>query len=588
MKNNKPQQSNNIWPVVIIIVAGLILFFPLTKCDFLSNWDDGQYVVDNPDIRGFSAQNIGKVFSTFYVNNYQPVSMMSYMIDFTLGGLKPGIFHFINILLHLINAVLVYIFIYRLIALRPGAFFCSIVFLIHPMHLESVAWISERKDVLYGLFVLLALISYLQYIDNNDKRKFFISFLFFVLAVLSKSMALTLPFLLFAVDYYRKRKFSKELIIEKIPFLILSAIFIYITILTQSENALNSAPQLSAIPWILMVIYAIGYYLLMFIFPFHLSVIHYYPVDVLNGAIPYYLWIIPVALLLTGYLLWTSKEHRRIIIFGLAFFLVSLSIVLQILPFGLAITAERYTYLAYIGLSVPVAVWLFSRPRSSIVRYVIFIFFLGYFVLTTGKRIPVWKNSVLLFADGTKKYPAHSHAYWCLATAQSDYKLKREALSSLNYAIRLNPHDENAFFSRATIKSDLNDLPGSLADYDTVLMLNSRDTGAYINKGNIYFGLQKLDSAIIQYNRALTVNHSLIIPRAMKGLALVNGRRYTEAEAVLDTVIMMRPAHANALYYRGVARYNLQKLDSACADWKRSAVLGQKDAAGMLLAYCRQ
>ena len=191
-----------IIPAFLIIIVTLISFYPSLKNDF-TNWDDNLYVTENSTIRSLSPTNLKKISTAFFVTHYQPVTMFSYLLEYHFFKLNPFNYHLTNLILHLLNCLLVFWVIYLLSASIPVACLTALLFGIHPLQVESVAWISERKNLLYVFFFLGAMISYLYYLGKGKKLKYFLLCLgLFILALLSKSLAFTFPLVLLLLDYF--------------------------------------------------------------------------------------------------------------------------------------------------------------------------------------------------------------------------------------------------------------------------------------------------------------------------------------------------------------------------------------------------
>ena len=223
---NAFSMSKIIWMGAILLLT-LIAFYPSINCSFI-NWDDQFYVTDSKLIQSLSFENIKKIFSTESVValNYHPLTILSLAIDYHLGNLDPRQYHFTNLFIHILNTLLVFFFAYKLSDRKLiVGIFVSIFFGIHPMHVESVAWIAERKDVLYTFFFITGLLTYLSYSETKKKKFLVLTFIFFFLSVLSKAMAVVFPFVILLIDYYKARKVSLEVFVEKIPFFLISLIF---------------------------------------------------------------------------------------------------------------------------------------------------------------------------------------------------------------------------------------------------------------------------------------------------------------------------------------------------------------------------
>ena len=210
--------------LLLLLSVTILTFLPCIHNGFV-NWDDDLYVTGNPPIRSLSPRSLGRLFSNFYAANYQPVTMVSYALDYHFAGLDPASFHRTNLLIHLTNCILLYVFIWFLSRSVFVSFFAALLFGIHPLHVESVAWISARKDLLSCFFFLGALISYLFYLRKRVRSYYYLCLLAFFLSLLSKAMTLMLPFILLLCDYFINKKITKKDIIHKWPFFVLAVTF---------------------------------------------------------------------------------------------------------------------------------------------------------------------------------------------------------------------------------------------------------------------------------------------------------------------------------------------------------------------------
>src|ERR1051326_792480 len=215
---------NWLFPLCIVI-ATLIIYFPSLKNGF-TNWDDKEYVTENKDIEHFNAKEIKFEFAHEHMGNYHPLSMLSLSIDHSRAQLDPEAYHLTNLIFHLFATLMAFLFIFELLGDNVAALVAAALFALHPMHVESVAWISERKDVLYGSFLLSALWAYVRYLSEKETAKwYFIFSIFFLLSLFSKAQAVVFPVLCLLIDLYKDRGINKKTLIEKIPLFIIALIF---------------------------------------------------------------------------------------------------------------------------------------------------------------------------------------------------------------------------------------------------------------------------------------------------------------------------------------------------------------------------
>ena len=230
----KPFKKKNRFGLYCLLIIGVtfIAFLPSLNNGF-TNWDDEAYVVDNPDIKAFGLHHLKKVFSSIYVSNYQPLTMLTYMAEYRSFQLNPMVYHCTNVLLHIINCLLVFAFIYGLSGNYFTGLLVGLLFAVHPLRVESVAWIAERKDVLSSFFYFLSLLFYVRYMKKGGRKFYGFCLLSFLLSLLSKPMAVSQPFVLLLIDYVNDKKLDKKTLLDKIPFFAIAAVFVAITFLTQ-------------------------------------------------------------------------------------------------------------------------------------------------------------------------------------------------------------------------------------------------------------------------------------------------------------------------------------------------------------------
>ena len=330
-----------------LAVVTFLTFIPSLNNDF-TNWDDQDYVTDNPHVVNIDAKSINAMFTQQIASNYHPLTILSLAINYQFAVLDAPLYHWTNLLFHVLNTLLVFYFVYLFTGRKwEGALVVALLFGIHPMHVESVAWIAERKDVLYTAFFLGGMIQYLGYLKSKKNKKLIYTGIFFLLSLLSKPTAVTFPVVMVLMDFVKNRKFDSRAIVEKIPFFILSIIFGLITINIQSGSAIGSMEDYTIVQRVMFASYGVYYYIAKLFVPTGLATFHPYPP--LN-AIPVIFKAAPVFVLILLAAVAYSLRSTKIILFGVAFYLVKIALTLQFVQVGSAIVSERYTYMSYIGL----------------------------------------------------------------------------------------------------------------------------------------------------------------------------------------------------------------------------------------------
>lgn len=606
-----PAKSNNrkyIYLALAIIAITIICYLPALKAGF-TNWDDDVYVTNNNLVKNFSTQYLPHLFSFYKLGDFYPLNTLSYAIDYKIWGMNAKGFHLTNLLFHLLNVLLVFWLMLRLIKRKDIALAAALVFAVHPVNVESVAWVSGRKEVLFTFFYLGALISYLYYITNNYRLKYLIlSLLLFFFSLLSKIVAVTLPGIILLIDYYYSRKFNLKWLWEKIPFVLLSVFFLFVGyLLTTHLGSVNLKEQFYSIfERIFLVSYCSMFYIVKFLFPVNLTAI--YPFPPTGGhALPweYYASLVAVAAIIFAII--KLKNHRKNLVFGLLFYIVAASTVIQIVPaHGQSIVWEHYAYLPFIGLIFilgKVYSQLMDTTAASSIKklkpYFIGLaaIFLLAFSITTYSRNQVWKDSKTLWSDAVKKMPEAEAAWYNLGSIKNNSLDYTGALEAYDNAIRINPTYSDAYASRGMTKINLGKFKEGLADCDISIKLNPSYAYSYLCEGIGYADLNILDSALKRFNKAIDLKKDY--NEALSGRGVVKARLGDDPGAMqdFDRAIAIDPGFADVYSNRGIAKAIKNKLKESLADfntavnlkpdfaaaWTNRAkvylALGQKDAA---------
>ena len=519
--------------LTVILGFTTIAFLPSLKNDFMPTWDDILYVTNNPMIWQLDQASFKAMFSTPVNSTYVPLTLLSFAVEYHFFGLDPHGYHVTNLLLHLICTLLVFLFLRRLKLDAIYATFGAVLFGIHPMHVESVAWITERKDLLYSLFYLCSMNLYLIFVQKGYKtwRYLFLSILFFILSLFSKIQAVTLPLSLLLVDYLLERPLKSRLILEKIPYLILSLVFgIAGILILKQHGTLDTGDTFSFFQRMLLGLYALSAYLIKFIDPFHLSAS--YPFPVITGQyLPALYYLNLVFLLAVAFIVYRSVRYTRAVLFGSLFFLFNIMFLLQVYRAGYAYMADRFSYIPYIGLAF-IAGWSLYKiaPLNNVKKYMVMVamsIILVLFASMASDRCKVWKNGETLWTDVLEKYPEGN------AVAYSNHGL---------------------------ICEDSGQLENALADYSKAIEINPKYTKAYYNLGNVNVKLSHLDKAIVNYTKAIEIRPKFVQAYFNRGLAYGNLGRFDKALDDFNRVIEIDPGFTMAYTNRDVAIRHMKDM----------------------------
>jgi protein O-mannosyl-transferase len=399
------------WAPAILAALIFISYIPVWQNGFI--WDDKPYIILNDNVKDFSFSKIGEFFygpNSLQVGNYHPFTMLSLAIEYLLVKDSSWLYHFNNLVLHSLNSWLVFRLLKKLNQTTLISFITAVLFAVHPLHVESVAWAAERKDVLYTFFQLLALIYYIKY-DGSKNTKFYIySILLFVASCLSKGMGVVLPALLIITDYcFLKKPIGIKMFINKIPFFILTLAFAYIATSAQKVAGADASTVIgdayNKVERFLIVCYSFCFYWIKTLIPYNLLPFHPYPQKTNNGTISSTFTMAFIGILfIIALIYWYGRKDKRIWWAG-GFFTIAISTVLQILPVGSAIVADRYYYLSSIGPLFLVAIAankFYQKSKAALpVFAAITVALCVMSFLQTGR----WKNGLTLFTPADKTYP---------------------------------------------------------------------------------------------------------------------------------------------------------------------------------------
>lgn len=562
------------WHLPFILLITFVAYLPVLNAGFV-NWDDPDYVQSNPLIKDLS--RLAELLITPVQGNHHPLTMMSLAINYAISGEEAWSYHLLNLLIHLVNTYLVY----RLSLLLSNnqlivAFTTSILFAIHPLHVESVAWVSERKDLLYGLFFLSGLISYTKYIDKGSNKMYWLTLIFLVLSLMSKAAAVIFPVSLFCIDLLRKRKLKFNLLTEKIPYFIPAVIMGAITITAQKEAGAAGVIDFGLEKNILFGFYGIMTYFIKMILPFNLSA--FYPFPAINEKLPVIYYVAPLFTLLLALLVYLTWKKNRWVVFGISFYIVNLLLVLQIFSVGSAIIAERYTYIPYIGLFFVIGGLVNRLARGHVMTAYYSIIPVSITLsIITYKQSQTWKDGTTLWDNVIKHQPC-SRAYSSRATIFRKEKNYDKAIEYYTEAIRLNTNDHEAYNNRANIYVDLGKLDMALLDYKNSMYINPDFYTTLDNIGAMYAMKQMFDSGLYYLNKALHIKPDYKPALINHGLVMMNLKRYDESISDWKKILDYEPKDATALNSIGICFRLLGKLQEALK-YINNAILVDPQAA---------
>ena len=660
-------EKGTILTALLVGAMSFFVFLTSLRGEFV-NMDDDVYIYNNSFIDSFDARFFKWAFGSFYVSNWHPLTWISHGVDYALWGLNPLGHHLSNNLLHAANAFLVVLVVMRLLASWQAGRLTSshnstpsgksgtlpnesgkhpdfphdvdhspftihrshlivagvtgLLFGIHPVHVESVAWVSERKDVLCAFFFLLSLYAYLGYADGGGKdgfrdRRYLVSLGFFVLALLSKPMAVTLPAVLLILDWYplgRIRSWGaiRGAIVEKLPFIVVSVASSVMTILAQGAEA-QSLETFPLFTRLIVGAFALVSYLWKMVLPLNLNPFYPYPPDVSLSSLKYLMPVLLVMAITAAAGLVARRQRIWLAVWG--YYVITLLPVLGIIQIGNQSMADRYVYLPSLGPFLIAAIafsWLYEKARElkkrrlaiSLTGVSALAAFVSISYLTIA-QIEVWKDEFTLWNHVIAQEPGKTFfAYNNRGIAYSnrgnydkaveDYNtaiamkpdyfrvynnrgvvfsrtgLYEKAIEDFSRAIGLHPNFDDAYNNRGIAYEKTGQFEKAMEDFQKAIVLNPFSEKAYINRGVTYQKAGMLDEAIKDFNAAIYVNPNSHTAYNNRGICFYKKGLLNRAIEDYTRAIAINPYFKEAYYNRGLSFNRMGFSDRALQDFRRS------------------
>lgn len=517
------KKSFVILAYLVLTLVTLLVFWRLRNFGFIG-YDDNKYVYENPHVlTGLTEDSVTWAFTTTSAANWHPLTWLSLMLDCQLFGADPGRIHLMNLIFHLANTLLLFAVLRKMTgALWPSAFVAT-AFAIHPMHVESVAWIAERKDVLSTLFLLLTLAAYIGYVRRPSFLRYIVVFVTFALGLMAKPMLVTLPFLLLLLDYWPLRRISiskRRLILEKIPLFALSAISSGITFLVQrASGAVSDFNLLPLQSRIANAFLSYTKYIGKMFWPQKLSVFYpFHPVTILSWQV---LLSILLLIVVSVLVVWFGRKQKYLLT-GWFWFLGTLLPVIGLVQVGGQALADRYTYVPYIGLFIILA-WglpdLLSRlPQRKIALGLSMVIALTALIISSYRQVSYWKNSFTLFSHAVEVTQNNYIAYNCLGSAYSKLGKYQDAVNAHKQAICIKPDYAKAHNNLGVAYYNLGRYEDAIESYKQAILLEPDYADAYYNLGLAYCKLKRYQDAIEPCKKAIKIKPDFALAHYNLGL----------------------------------------------------------------------
>ncbi|MBI9110766.1 tetratricopeptide repeat protein [Maridesulfovibrio ferrireducens] len=503
----------------VILVALVLIVYSQCGNFELVTYDDTSYVTDNERVmQGVSAENVSWAFSSFQLSNYHPLTVVSHMIDTSLFGDSAGARHLVSVFLHLVNVLLLFFFLLKATSgLEEGglvpSFFVAALFAVHPVHVESVAWVSERKDVLCTFFWLLSMISWLDWVKSKKMSSYALTFFFTGMGILAKPMVVTLPAVLLLLDFWplgridlKKNPVAKfiKLAIEKLPLVLLSVLSSVLTFMAQKGGgAMQSSESFPLGLRFSNALVSWCSYLRELVFPLDLAVFYPYPQDIaIWKPVSAALFIIAVSVVCIRYI-----KNAPFVAVGWFWYVGTLVPVIGLVQVGDQAMADRYAYIPFIGLYMATCFGVACLVKKGCIpaKFAVSAGVVVVLVLLAGAytQAGYWQNSESLYERALSVTENNHHMHYNYANLLERKNESGKAAQHFRAAIKADPSHYKAMTNLANIYSKRGELVSAMELYHRALQVNPDYSTAYANRGIVNHKQGKLDEALRDYKKAL-------------------------------------------------------------------------------------
>jgi tetratricopeptide (TPR) repeat protein len=534
--------------ILLLIALTLAVYWQVQNFEFI-NYDDNLYVTQNYLTQsGLTGRGIIRAFTDTQTGNWHPLTMLSHILDWELFGNKAGGHHWTNVIIHIFNVILLFFLINTMTGALWRSAFVAVLFAIHPMNVESVAWIAERKNVLSTFFWILTMLCYVWYARHPCWTRYLIIFVCFFFGLMCKSMLVTLPFVLLLIDFWplNRLKISDQneqcltnvrikkadlsfLLVEKIPLFMMSALFAWITMNAQKAvNAFSNPEVLPLYKRLANAIVAYCLYIKKLFWPTDLSI--FYPFD----FIPFWKLFLAASFLIffTILALRFWKKYPCMIV-GWFWYLGTMIPVIGLVQVGRHSMADRYVYVPFIGLFIMLA---FAIPRllSNYPRIRIYVCsaMMIFIMIMTGAsfvRTGLWQNTRILFEDAIRINPRNYFAYNLLGLEEANAGRYEKALQYYNISLKMNPNNDQAYNNAGNVFLILGKYPYAYNYYRKAILINDKQALAYYNLGVLMAVNNKNDQAVFLFKKTLSITPQYLDAYISLGITLLKMGNIDEA-----------------------------------------------------------
>ncbi len=587
--NKDIKKSSSFFAALVITVATLAVYWQLHEYSFVS-YDDPKYVAENDRVQdGLTAKNAEWALTAVVAANWHPLTLLSHMTDCHIYGLSPGNHHLTNLIFHILNSLLLFIIFSRMTTDLWKSFFLSALFALHPLHVESVAWISERKDVLNTFFWFLAIISYIKYCERPGAIRFIPVFIFYFLGLMSKPMIVTLPFVLLLLDFWplgRMKIFDrkdgnqiynsivliKPLFMEKLPLFLLSGAVSVVTLFAQRSQ--DAVASLKAFPLYIRIANAfISYvnYCVNLAWPFDLSVLYPHPGKFmfLEAASAFTL------IAAITFMVFRFAGNKPYLAVGWLWYIGTLVPVIGLVQVGAQAMADRYTYVPIVGIFIIMA-WGISdiladwKYKAVGIRIIGVTFLLILFGIT-WQQIAYWKDSKTLFSHALEVTENNAIAHNNLGSVFGKKGQLRKAREHYTKAIQMNSDYVSAIHNLGLVSFRMGHLNEAIDMYTEALRIDPEYEKAHYDIGIALQKKCRTGEAGRHYSEALKIDPEYAEAHINLGIILAEDQKLMEAANHFIAALKIKNDMPRAYLNLGNVLFAIDKTDMAIAHYQKAA-----------------
>jgi len=551
---------------ICLVTAIIAVYWLVYNYDFVK-YDDDIYVTNNTNIQsGLNWKSIRWAFTTGYAGNWHPVTWLSHAIDYQLFKNWTGGYHLVNILLHILNTLVLFYLLTRMTsAVWPSAFVAA-AFALHPLHVESVAWVAERKDLLSTFFWLLTMWAYIRYVESPKLKWYLVTIALFVLGLMSKPMLVTVPFVLLLLDFWPlQRKFSHRLLIEKMPFFICSFTSCVVTFLVQqNSNAVVAFHTFGFKVRIGNAVVSYIAYITKMIWPCRLAVLYPHPGGELSA-----IKVIVCGLLLaliSIYFICLARRYRFLTV-GWFWYLGTLVPVIGLVQVGAQAIADRYTYMTLTGLFIIIA-WSAKEfvPKwryRNIILVSLAVAVLVAWALTASRQLRYWRNSITLFEHTLQITKNNRIILYCYAISLANLDRFDQAIECFNKSLKIKPNFAEAHNGLGLALERTGKVSAAIEHLKLAIQYKPDFVPAYNNLAITLYKQRRTEEAIGYLKQALKLKPDYIKSLLSLGVIYNASQKFDEAIESLNKVLEIAPANLDAHNHLCTVLTAMGKTDEA-------------------------